>query len=78
MAQTPPDPNVSFDPDAVRARLLDELHQLPPEEHLAALAAVERHDLEFALFDGHTLEVSIAGRWNVTMSALPPADPDRG
>ena len=54
-------------PGVVRSRLLDELQRLPADEHLLALAAVERQDVEIILTDSATITVLIADRWRMSM-----------
>ena len=56
-------------PGAVRARLLDELGRLPADEHLLALAAVDRQDVEIILTDRATITVVVADRWELSMPA---------
>ncbi len=60
---------VGLEPSVVRARLLEELAKLPPDEHLAALAAVDRRDVEIVLTDQATITVIVAERWHFTMPA---------
>ena len=61
------EPEVSLEPSVVRARLREELATLPPDQHLAALAAVDRHDVEIVLTDQATITVIVAERWHFTM-----------
>ncbi len=63
------EPEVGLEPSIVRARLLDELAKLPRDEHLEALAAVERRDVEIVLTDQATITIIVAERWHFTMPA---------
>ncbi len=62
-------PSERLEPGTVRTHLLDELAQLPPDEHLAALEAVDRHDVEIVLTDRATITVIVAERWEFTVPA---------
>jgi hypothetical protein len=50
-------------PGVVRTHLLGELAKLPPDEHLAALTALDRHEVEIVLTDRTTVTVVVADRW---------------
>lgn len=48
-----------IEPAALLARLLDELDKRPPSDHLAALEALNRHDVELVLTDHRTVTVVV-------------------
>lgn len=54
-------------PDTLRERLLASLADLPPQEHLAALRAIDRGEIDLVLGDDDT-RVVIAGVWGVCVS----------
>jgi glycine/D-amino acid oxidase-like deaminating enzyme len=56
-----------LEPGAVRTRLLDELRALPRDEHLAALDALERRDVEIVLTDRRSITIIVAERWTFTV-----------
>lgn len=51
-------------PEDLRTRLLASLEELPPQEHLAALRAIDRGDIDLVLGDDD-IRVVIAGLWDV-------------
>ena len=65
------EPEVGLEPSIVRARLLGELANLPPDEHLAALAAVDRHDVEIVLTDRAAITIIVAERGHFTRPVTP-------
>lgn len=54
-------------PDTLRERLLASLADLPPQEHLAALRAIDRGEIDLVLGDDDICVV-IAGLWAVSVS----------
>jgi len=63
------EPGSWLEPGVVRTRLLERLAELPPEEHLAALAAVNRHDVEIVLTDRTAITIIVAERWHFEVPA---------
>jgi hypothetical protein len=51
----------------LRERLLAALADLPPQEHLAALRAIDRGEIDLVLGDDE-IRVVIAGVWDVCVS----------
>lgn len=54
-------------PATLRARVLASLAELPPQEHLAALRAIDRGEIDLVLGDDD-VRVVIAGLWDVCVS----------
>jgi glycine/D-amino acid oxidase-like deaminating enzyme len=56
-----------LEPGIVRSSLLDELRALPRDEHLEALAALDRREVEIVLTDRRSITVIVAERWTFTV-----------
>lgn len=54
-------------PDTLRERLRASLADLPPQEHLAALRAIDRGEIELVLGD-EEIRIVIAGLWDICVS----------
>lgn len=60
-------PRPPTSPETLRERLLASLADLPPQEHLAALRAIDRGEIDLVLGDDD-IRVVIAGLWDVCVS----------
>lgn len=54
---------LDIDPSVLRSHVLRYLAHLSPDEHLAALHAIDHGDVELDLTGPRTVPVVLAGRW---------------